>query len=291
MAGSSVGARRPSAHPQHNAVIRAIPGSNSALKLHRGTSSGEVSIEYPHDEHSEKSPKPSTGTHPAIRYLTTGVAPLFERCTGRGGARNRADRESHKLKASHVANLIAAEREARTTGLPFTRMVTIHWESADVPLAAMTKATGKFLDLLTKALARRGCRTAWLWVHENGHAKGGHTHILVHVPPCFVPVLSRSQRRWLKAITGKTYKRRVIHSNPIGGRLGLEGTNPELHLANVAAALAYVLKGADHEAADQFRLTRLAPGGRIIGKRCGTSQNIGPKARKRSDGYSANRPS
>lgn len=291
MAGSSAGAGWPSAHAVRNSVIPATAEISDALKLHRWPISGEVSIASSHDEHSEKPPKPSTGTYPAIRYLTTGVTPLFERCTGRGGARNRADRESHELKASHVANLIAAEREARTTGLPFTRMVTIHWESADVPLAAMTKATGKFLDLLTKALARRGCRTAWLWVHENGHAKGGHTHILVHVPPCFVPVLSRSQRRWLKAITGKTYKRRVIHSNPIGGRLGLEDTNPELHLANVAAALAYVLKAAGHEAAEQFHLTRLAPGGRIIGKRCGTSQNIGSKARKRSDGYSANRPS
>lgn len=272
-------------------MIPATAEISDALKLHRWPISGEVSIESLHDEHSEKPTKPSTGTHPAIRYLTTGVRPLFERCTGRGGARNRADRESHELKAGQVANLIAAERAARTTGLPFTRMITIHWESADVPLAAMTKATGKFLDLLTKALARRGCLTAWLWVHENGHAEGGHTHILVHVPPCFVPVLSRSQRRWLKAITGKTYKRSVIHSNPIGGRLGLEDTNPELHLANAAAALAYVLKGAGHEAAEQFHLTRLAPGGRIIGKRCGTSQNIGSKARKRSDEYSANRPS
>ena len=34
---------------------------------------------------------------------------------------------------------------------------------------------------------------------------------------------------------------------------------------------AYVLKGASPEAASQFGLERLEPGGRIIGKRCGTS--------------------
>jgi len=39
------------------------------------------------------------------------------------------------------------------------------------------------------------------------------------------------------------------------------------------------------EAASQFALERLEAGGRIIGKRCGTSQNIGAKARSR-----ANRP-
>jgi len=39
----------------------------------------------------------------------------------------------------------------------------------------------------------------------------------------------------------------------------------------------------EDEAASQFGLERLEPGGRIIGKRCGTSQNIGAKARKAKD--------
>ena len=75
----------------------------------------------------------------------------------------------------------------------------------------------------------------------------------------------------------------MIHSKPIGGRLGLEAGNPDLHEINLEAALAYVLKGASSEAASQFGLERLEPGGRIIGKRCGTSQNIGAKARKSKD--------
>lgn len=45
-------------------------------------------------------------------------------------------------------------------------------------------------------------------------------------------------------------------------------------------ALSYVLKGASPEAASQFDMDRLEQGGRVIGKRCGTSQNIGSKARK-----------
>lgn len=76
---------------------------------------------------------------------------------------------------------------------------------------------------------------------------------------------------------------RDILSKPIGGRLGLEAGNPDLHAINLAAALAYILKGASAEAASQFDLKRLEPGGRIIGKRCGTSQNIGAKARKAKD--------
>jgi len=49
--------------------------------------------------------------------------------------------------------------------------------------------------------------------------------------------------------------------------------------AALEAALAYLLKGASPEVALQFGLERLQPGGRVIGKRCGTSQNIGAKAR------------
>jgi len=59
----------------------------------------------------------------------------------------------------------------------------------------------------------------------------------------------------------------VIHSKPIGGRLGLEAGNPDLHAVNLEAALAYVLKGASHQAASQFGLDRLEAGGRVIGKR------------------------
>lgn len=149
-------------------------------------------------------------------------------------------------------------------------------------LADMAKATGRFTDLMAKLLARHGSGTAWLWTHENGDGKGGHCHLLVHVPADFVPALAGLQRGWLRRITGKPYRARVIHSKPIGGRLGLEIGNPDLHAINLQAALAYVLKGASPEVAPQFGLERLEPGGRVIGKRCGTSQNIGSKARRDS---------
>ncbi|WP_190276447.1 hypothetical protein [Tsuneonella flava] len=96
--------------------------------------------------------------------------------------RNRADRESHALKPAQIANLKAAERHAEKIGLPFTRMISIHWQAAGVPVAGMAKATYRYADLLTKALARHGSRMAWLWTHENvpgnGHDKGGHCHLL-----------------------------------------------------------------------------------------------------------------
>ena len=258
-----------------------------ALKLHRDCGFGGVSIAPLQPQSPANPPITRTGTALAINYLTSGVAALSVGGTGRGGARNRADRESHALTAAQIGNLKAAERHAEKIGLPFTRMISIHWQAAGVPLAGMAKATYRFIDLLTKALARHGSRTAWLWTHEsvpgNGHDKCGHCHLLAHVPAALVPIVTALQRGWLRRITGQPYRARVIHSKPIGGRLGLETGNPDLHAVNLEVALAYVLKGASAEAASQFGLERLEPGGRIIGKRCGTSQNIGAKAHKAKD--------
>lgn len=198
---------------------------------------------------------------------------------GRGGARNRADRESHGLTSAQIGNLIAGTNHAERIGLTFTRMITLHWEAAGIPLSGMVQATGQFVDLLTKALARNGRSTAILWVHENGDGKGGHCHLLAHVPADLVAVVTALQLGWLRRITGQPYRARVIHSKPIGGRLRLEVGNPDLHAVNLEGALAYILKGASPEAASQFGLARSESGGRVIGKRCGTSQNIGQKAR------------
>lgn len=256
-----------------------------ALKLHRGVTFGEVSMAPPQPHPPANPPVVGNGMALAVSYLNLGVATHLRCSTGRGGARNRADRESYALTAAQVANLSAAERHAKQIGLPFTRMISIHWEAAGVPLAGMAKATGRFTDLMAKALARHGSKTAWLWTHENGDGKGGHCHLLAHVPANLVSILTGLQRGWLRRITGRQYRTRVIHSKPIGGRLGLEAGNPDLHAINLEAALAYVLKGASHEAASHFALERLEPGGRVIGKRCATSQNIGAKARKQRTEY------
>ena len=145
----------------------------------------------------------------------------------------------------------------------------------------MAWATGRFIDMMTRALAKHHGKMACIWVHENGHGKGGHCHLLAHVPIELVPVVAGLQRGWLRRITGNKYRKRVIRSDPIGGRLGLETGNPDLHAANLAVALGYVCKGAPQAVLDAFCIDRAhEPGGHIIGKRCGTSQNIRAKARK-----------
>lgn len=276
-----------------------------ALKIHRSTGFGEVSNTGPQCEPTENAGLLQIGTLFAINNLALGVAANFavepggseralqerrsERTAGgcqptRGGARNRADRASFSLTRQQVENLRAAVEHAERIGLPLNRMMTVHWEAAGVPLEAMAKATGRLIDLLSKALTRHGSRTAWAWVHEGGDGKGGHCHLLAHVPPALAPLVARRQRSWLRRITGRPYRPRAILSRPIGGLLGLDTGNPDLHAVNLKAALGYLTKGVDPEAAVRSNVLKLEPGGRVIGKRCGTSQNIGRKARKEHDG-------
>ena len=264
-----------------NTPSRALHGGSFETSPTR--KNGEVSKAPPKTQSIANPPIQQVGTAVAVNDLTLGVAAHLPCCTNKGGARNRADRTSDALTVAQIAHLTAAERHSRAIGLPFTRMITIHWQAAGVALGDMVKATGRFLDLLTKALARHKSKTAWLWTLENGDRKGGHCHLLVHVPAALVSLLTRLQKGWLRRIAGTAYRSRVIHSKPIGRLLGLEVGNPELHAVNLADAFGYLLKGADAQAAEKFALTRLEPGGRIIGKRCGISQNISAKARKTKD--------
>ena len=135
---------------------------------------GEVSLMRSRFENGRKRVSKTDGTRLAVNSLTLGVPTDLPRGRGRGGARNRCNRESHALTAAQIANLRAAERHSARIGLPFTRMITIHWEAAGVPLSGMVKATGRFTDLLGKLLARHGNLSAWHWLLENGENKGGH---------------------------------------------------------------------------------------------------------------------
>ncbi len=268
----------------HQPQGRTMP--DGVLKLHHGSTFGEVSnVDDPVLIGGKRVIRPN-GTHGAIRYLDKGCGAYFAESSGSGGARNRADRLSYHPTAGHIANLTAGSAHAVVIGLPFNRMITVHWEAAGVALADMARATGRFLDMLSKTIARHsqmrpGECTAWLWMHENGPGKGGHCHMLAHVPPQLVPIIAKRQRRWLRSITGNPYRKRVIRSDPIGGWLGMETINPAGHEVNLANALAYVCKSAPQAILDSHGMQRRhEPGGPIIGKRCGISQNIGPKARK-----------
>ena len=255
--------------------------------LHGGTfetspdrGKGEVSLVGAPLDNGRKRAIAGNGTGHAFSYSNSSVAAKCADKPKRGGARNRKDRRSEGLSGAQLDGLIAAKCHATAIGLPFTRMVTIHWEEAGLLLQDMPWATGQFIDRLKKTLERHGSQTAYLWTHEGGATKGGHCHLLIHVPAGLVSKVLKLQRGWLRKITGKPYRKTVIVSRPIGKRLGREVSNPADHAVNLEVAVGYVCKAASQADLDARGIVRQhEPGGLVIGKRCGTSQNIAHRAR------------
>lgn len=195
-----------------------------------------------------------------------------------GGARNRRDRVSDALSLAQATNIHCASLHAICICLPFTRHISIHWELAGVRDNEAADATSRFLKLVRDWLRKRGAGFSCAWVRENGYGKGSHVHILLHVP---VGVsLSGMTRRWLRRVTGLAYRARTIRTTRIGRTANSSTIAPAAYETNLANVVGYILKGVSCADAAKLGLHRHQPGGRIIGKRAGCSENIGPGRRR-----------
>ncbi len=195
--------------------------------------------------------------------------------SGWGGARNRADRTSDGLTAKQVEHIIAAAQTAWRIGFPFNCHVTIHWEKMGVTDDRAAAATGALLTLVRDWLRKQGLPFAYAYVRENGDGKGSHVHILAHLPPGARWGYQRS-RRWLEGITERPYRQGAIETRRVRGTIGGRVVLPDLYAENLGVVVGYVAKGAPQEFLGAMGIIRAhEPGGRIIGKRVGWSQNIG----------------
>jgi hypothetical protein len=199
-----------------------------------------------------------------------------------GGARNRRDRVTEGLTVKQAQSLMDAALHASQSGLHLNRHTTIHLERLGIKDANAAAAVGRYLKLMRDWVSRRGGRTAWIWVRENDIAgqtgKGSHVHILWHLPASLR--IGSMSRRWAIAIANDRPQVRSVYTTRVGGRAGAERHLPEHFQTNLAIVLAYLLKGTVASAGTIAGISKLVPGGHVTGKRCGTSQNIGPKARR-----------
>lgn len=178
------------------------------------------------------------------------------------------------LSPADAGKVLKAGRHAVEAGLPFNRFTTVHWAKAGVTDGLA--ATGRLLKLAGDWVRSRGGRFAWTWVREGGE-KGEHVHILLHLSPDLAGGFNRRQRAWLGAC-GATWLQGVLFSRPIGRTLRQAMTGGDDYSANLAEVLDYVLKGADATTRERLGIRRSEPGGELVGKRCGVSQNLGPAA-------------
>lgn len=194
-----------------------------------------------------------------------------------GGARNRADRVSWHLSERQVYGMIAAAAHAQKIGLAFNRHWIVHYERAGIAEGDGTRFVGHLLRLASAYARRAKGEAAAVWVRENGEGKGGHVHILLHLP--FGLTLRNRTRRWIVA-AGGAVRGRVSRVFSIGGRLVCAKVGGAHFQQNTDNLVAYLAKGDSREAGLALGLRRSGEGGLVIGKRVGWTQNLGVAARQ-----------
>ena len=194
-----------------------------------------------------------------------------------GGARNRADRVSYGLTDRQVADLLSAAEYGLKTGRVFQRHWTVHYGLAGIKPSDGARFVSRLLDMAAKQARREGGRLTALWVRECASGKGEHVHILLHLPAGMR--LHGRTRRWIEAAGGR-WQRGVSKVRTVGARSTKVEENSKAHrIANAANVVRYLLKAASVKTGERLALTRAGRGGRIVGKRCGWTQNVGSRAR------------
>lgn len=193
-----------------------------------------------------------------------------------GGARNRKDRVSKALSQQQAEGILKAMAFAELAGMPLNRHWTVDYELAGITDRDGAAFVGKLLEFCKRYARTREGNFAAVWVREVGERNGAHVHIAMHLPADWK--LGQLPRKWIKA-TGGAYLRGNSRIRSIGGSLKCAESNPCKYRANLEALGNYLVKGSGPAVADELGLERLKPGGTIIGKRCGWTQNLGVAAR------------
>lgn len=115
-----------------------------------------------------------------------------------------------------------------------------------------------------------------IWAREGGDGKGGHVHILMHLPAALS--LAGRTRKWVR-LAGGISRPGVSYIRPVGGRLKSADIGDTHYRHNAAFVEGYLLKGASVATGKALGLRLYGETGRVIGKRCGWTQNIGQAAR------------
>lgn len=218
---------------------------------------------------------PQTGTGLAIINTIPSCASTATG-NGWGGSRNRRDRASDCLTPAQCKALIAAADYSDWLGCRFNRHWTVHYQKAGISEIRATAFIGRLLKLVRDYATRNNAAFTCIWARENGDGKGGHVHILMHLPAALS--LKGRTRKWVR-LAGGISRPGVSHVSPVGGRTKSADIGDAHYLHNAAIVKDYLLKGASVATGWALGLRLYGETGRVIGKRCGWTENIGQAAR------------
>jgi hypothetical protein len=164
------------------------------------------------------------------------------------------------ISAVQARNIQEAVQFADVIGLPLDVFVTIQWSKASRGERVQVRLLRLF-ERLYQWLFRRGLTLVYVYVHEIGTLRKMHTHFIIHLPPPMRGEFESMIPGWLDSNPCKGF----IEAKPVSDMEGL---------------LGYLLKATDPKVAKDLGIVMSTWQGLVIGKRCGTSENIGRKARQ-----------
>lgn len=191
---------------------------------------------------------------------------MGSRVLQQGGARLDGARASKHLSVSQCRNLLEAAYVAWENGQPFNRFITILWEQGGIDPRNNATVTGQFMKLAKDWARRHGYRMCWAWVQEYGAVKGGHIHILLHVPAGLARQFAPMPLRWVKRLLPSAYRPKLLQSKRIGtDQMPL--TAPRYYEMLLMAKVHYMLKAAPEDVAQELHLPRHGKFCSVFGKR------------------------
>ena len=176
----------------------------------------------------------------------------------------------HRRTTTHISrgaaeNLIAALDFAAAIGRSLNTAIDIHWHSFAGHVADDFRLR-KAQERIAKWCRRRGFPLVWLWVREIGDYGAANTHLLVHVPPALLDAFRVEFEKAFEPEGGVRHERAIKIQNAYYPR----------------GKLDYMLKGLSEVDADLLIKVKPESQGVIVGKRTGTTENIGARARHKA---------
>lgn len=170
-------------------------------------------------------------------------------------------------------NAVQAIGFADQIGLPLNRHLTVSWEHAQCG-GRVQEIQGRFLERFSKWIRYQGSLPVYAWSIENGYTLGYHSHIFVHVPRQHLKAFRSKIPKWIDGDVDQSGGTKTFKVTTIKYGTGVNRLN------RLKGVTRYVLKAANDEVAEMFAIVqRPDKAGVVVGKRIGTSQNIGRKAR------------
>ena len=201
----------------------------------------------------------------------------------RARARSRVKPQSvsHCLSIDAARELIIAADEAARIGLPLNHFLSVNWEKGGV--IDDVRAIGDFWSRAKAWLVEHGAASAIIWVRETGRTNGRHAHLLLHVPAALRGRFVHRQAGWLAQCGLKRGKgnRNTQRLGKPSRRSASEIATAVTYATDLMHVVHYLTKEVEHAGRSALGISIEARGGVVIGKRSGTSQNIGRAARER----------